>query len=491
MPIYRGFYAGFNPRHEWNRDKTDIVHKVHEEHGDSWVALFIDLVYVAMFMSCGFILEYCGHKREVVAYAFVLFVIMFNSRLAIDTYSNRFFADDLFHRLVYCVYTLGVFIMTLNINYTYKPYYRRLAASTHQSIGDCPYVQEYWDGFAYGFFITRGCLVLLYACICYQNRGAYQQFSILLKGFLLSIIIAFVSVTFVHGTQKLYYATVLVEFLAMAMPRIIITLKDCGVRNIPTIPETYPKDVFEMQNRLGIFYMMTLGESMIQLLQRVYSTDRTEVVYRFTIFSFFLVFSYGMQYFDAVFRQRSVALHAMKRSSWSYLFFVWAHPILGFFSIYMTVGLTMMYISVLDGEEASSYFRKMLTFGAFAQTVLMIFMRMSHKGVMHSIRNPTRILYIFVRLAIAASHLCLRYYTGSDTNAVILQALIACCNNILDIAVAMKPEALRALHSFSSRAGELRATFFHSHSDAGVGKESESAAPDGIRMSPISDSSQA
>jgi hypothetical protein len=259
MPIYQGFYSGLKCRHHWNHDKTGIEHKdSDEEESESWITLFIDLVYVAMFMNVGFIMEYCGENYEVVAYAFVIFLIMFNSRDVIDTYANRFFANDLFHRLVYFVYSYGVFIMTLNINYTYKAYTHRSLAISHIGIGRCPYIAAYWQGFAYGFFITRISLFMLYSMICYYDKDAFRQFSIKLFGFATSTLLMACAIFFEDGSRNLFIATAIVEVLFLIFPNVLIMLNTI-FPSVPTLPEIYPMDVYEHQRRLGVFYMMTLG----------------------------------------------------------------------------------------------------------------------------------------------------------------------------------------------------------------------------------------
>lgn len=279
MPIYHGFYSGFKSRHTWNEDKTVVLSLAHEESGESWITLFIDLVYVAMFMNVGYLIEYCGDNPKVVEVSFMVFVTMFVSRLAIDEYSNRFFADDIFHRLVYYVYTFGVFVMTLNINYTISDHHRRLYDS---SFGDCIYVNEYWNGFAYGFLITRLSLILLYSMVCYNNKNAFNQFAIVVFRFSLSTII--VAIFLISQSEKLevYNLAIALEVFFSMLPKLLGIFKDDFKLNVRTIPEIYPLDMFEYQNRLGIFYMMVLGESIIQLLQRVYSVDHVEDTYYFT-----------------------------------------------------------------------------------------------------------------------------------------------------------------------------------------------------------------
>jgi hypothetical protein len=235
-----------------------------------------------MFMSIGYILEYCGSQAEVTRMSFALFLILFDARLGIDEYSNRFFSDDVFHRVVYYIYTFGVFVMTYNVNYTYVDHRRRrLEETSEYAIGDCPYVYQYWDGVAYGFFITRVSLIMLYTLVCYNNKEALEQFASYVIRYTVSVVL--IGISFNATRPYDYYpAVALTEVLLHVLPYFVKMIND--VFPAFTIPYmqlkiVYPLDIYEYQSRLGVFYLMTLGESMIQILSRVYNTDVTERCY--------------------------------------------------------------------------------------------------------------------------------------------------------------------------------------------------------------------
>jgi hypothetical protein len=88
MPIkqLQQFFRGINPRVMWNEDKTGIVKQ--EKHEDeSWTALYIDLVYVAMYINVGFVLRDCGSNTEAIQDALMIFLIMFMSRYSMYKFS--------------------------------------------------------------------------------------------------------------------------------------------------------------------------------------------------------------------------------------------------------------------------------------------------------------------------------------------------------------------------------------------------------------------
>ena len=283
MPIDRltKFYQGVHSRVEWNEDKTGI-NKLHHSEEESWIALFIDLVYVAMFINVGHLLQNCGSNQETTSSAFIIFLIMFMSRYSIDEYSNRFFADDIFHRLVYFVYTFGVFVMTMNISSEvaggHDDGHRRLVENT-SDLGNCEIHSDYSHGFFAGFIVTRLSLVALYSMISYYDKRGLQQFWIFIvrhgSSLIAMLVLVFVHVSFSHSL-KIVGVTEL--FCSMGIPLI---LRLPGLEGRGLYQYHYPLDIYEVQSRLGIFVMMVLGEAMIQQLTSSFNTHHTNESYLF------------------------------------------------------------------------------------------------------------------------------------------------------------------------------------------------------------------
>ncbi len=143
MPA-REIAALFNrpkPRQEWI-DSKFVQHS--EKSEEAWVELFIDLVYVVLLIKLGDVLSHCSSGFYFFKIS-VYFCSMCLTRQAIDEYANRFYSHDLFHKIIYLVYTLGVFIQVLNIN------------SHVDADGSyvCSYESDFGLGFSVGFFITR------------------------------------------------------------------------------------------------------------------------------------------------------------------------------------------------------------------------------------------------------------------------------------------------------------------------------------------------
>ena len=308
MPIFQyNFYSGFKPRHRWNAEKNDIIRDPLKERADSWITIYMDLVYVAMFINLGHLLAGCvnlngeprvSYEREVTEMGIAIFLIMFSSRLAIDEYSNRFFVNDIFHRFLYFIYTFGLFVMTLNIIDTSPSGDARRSLrgavimkaeelDSHgrglfAKIGSCPGNRTYWQGILVGFIGTRMALIGLYTAICVDNQSARTQFFTHVVRHSLSLIVAVITISEKHGKAGYIYAAAIIEMIFHMLPRILEVMIEMGCK-VRRIKEIFPIDVYELQDRLGLFYMMVLGECMIQLLQSVYPTSLTKEVYLFCL----------------------------------------------------------------------------------------------------------------------------------------------------------------------------------------------------------------
>ena len=94
------------------------VYKVKKHHEESWVELFIDLIYVGLFITLSLAFKDCSAKEgitsDLVVANAVVILLMFNFRLNIDSYSNRFLSDDFFSRILYLGYGYGLAFIVLN-----------------------------------------------------------------------------------------------------------------------------------------------------------------------------------------------------------------------------------------------------------------------------------------------------------------------------------------------------------------------------------------
>ncbi len=136
-------YKRPTPRQEFINGK--FVKHTHgeDEESESWVELFIDLVYVSLLYKLGSLLVSCYNESYIMARVVVLFGNLILTRFAIDEYANRFYSHDLVHKTIYFIYIIGVFVQVLNIN-----------TSSHSS-DHCVYIPDMSVGIISGIIINK------------------------------------------------------------------------------------------------------------------------------------------------------------------------------------------------------------------------------------------------------------------------------------------------------------------------------------------------
>eukprot|EP01034_Spumella_vulgaris_P028115 gene28115-34924_t len=161
-------------------------------------------------------------------------------------------------------------------------------------LGNCTFYHDYIYGFAAGFVFTRVAIVALY-CISIRfshNENNIKEYVIKMLPCLLSLCVMF----FAFGLWSpviLYPVAALVEFLANVVPELVYKIR-------------FKAHSEPLQARLGLYFMLVLGESMIGLLTVSPNAATPKKTYSVLIFSFLLVFSIGMQFFDTVHRNTEV-----------------------------------------------------------------------------------------------------------------------------------------------------------------------------------------
>lgn len=254
-----------------SKQKKEISFKDEEP----WIAGFIDIIYVATIMNISHFLTNCGAHFNVWLMAAAYFTIMFMTRMNIDVYSICFMANDIVHRLLFLFYCLGVFIMTLNIAVavhheasTASEEGRRLESDSESSSGDlnylgsCSFEEKYVFGFAAGFVFTRLSIAFLYflSVSFSHNKDHIREYLIKMIPNVLSAFVMF----FIFGGYSplvIIPMSALVGFLADVLPEPLLEIK-------------FRPQSEALQERLGLFFMLVLGESMIGLLTVEYNLEK-------------------------------------------------------------------------------------------------------------------------------------------------------------------------------------------------------------------------
>lgn len=58
MGLFATFFEAPTPNQSWSKDRLHVIYHKHTE--ESWVELFIDLIYVALYITLGSAIEHCG-----------------------------------------------------------------------------------------------------------------------------------------------------------------------------------------------------------------------------------------------------------------------------------------------------------------------------------------------------------------------------------------------------------------------------------------------
>jgi hypothetical protein len=166
--------AAVNSHVSVNKDQHGVDHAAPEiEH--AWIFQFVDIVYVATIYNISHLIELCGPSTYVYVVCFAYFVIMFSSRLAFDEYICISRAKGILHLIAFCAYGAGVFVMTVNIyaKPTEDEAHSSSGATehhennSHSDYGTCQRSDKYDIGFAAAFIFTRFVLVVMYILYFY------------------------------------------------------------------------------------------------------------------------------------------------------------------------------------------------------------------------------------------------------------------------------------------------------------------------------------
>jgi low temperature requirement protein LtrA len=297
-------------RHYWRPQRRDGIVKnpeVKDEIG--WVELFIDLLFVAQFISLSESLAYCHFGvNEIFGFVFINFMVFFGVRQQIDEYFNRFSLPNSIGRPVMLWYSLGIFFMSIN-------------TPRGTCYGELMQTHVY-NGWIVGFIMTRTTLIIMYLHVMYHDPLTRKQFSLhlILQCTVISLILVDVMAFYLSDTHKMGYGSedrygliplLCIGFLDMfsiyfkIFP--IIFRKWLGlsreyIRSYLAIPENLEK----MQERFGVFVSMVLGEVVLtiatQPMNRIHGPTLGDV-YTLLVGAFILCGSLGMVYFEEVQRK--------------------------------------------------------------------------------------------------------------------------------------------------------------------------------------------
>jgi len=430
--------AHFNPRYVW---KNGIIGSVRmyvgleDEHEENWTALFVDLIYVAMCSKLAHTFLTCEMNLNLFLWTATLMQIFFFSRFFLDEYNIRFETDDLFHRMLTFLYIFGICIMLVNINFSpdgeggayrrldemsqesaFSPveaYQRMLAATGGAAKPVCSLDAVSFHALSYGFYMTRVALLLLYVGIMLidQSHRVFYMFSIRVIAYICSIIFIVITDLVVEDPhQKVYplLCAVACELLGYISGGIIVVLKKAGKWTSLWGTMYFPINYLVAQQRIAIYILVVLGESMLMLLLPKWTLPAGSNGYLAIWFSLLLVFMFAMQYFDQVVKGKS-EMHAARRDIVAGYIFNMLHGPLGYALLVVSSSVYTIATTWEDRTAIPQSERYNLCVSTFVAGLTMQIMRMTHKGFVYHFQEPRRIAHAVYRFVVICFHLEMIY----------------------------------------------------------------------------------
>ena len=155
-----------------------------------------------------------------------------------------------------------------------------------------------------------------------------------------------------------------------------------------------------------------------------------------------------MQYFDAVHRAPGQP-HALKRDAASAMVFIWFHPVVAYCMLYATVGITKLYNGIQHNSHEGDHARWMTSISLFVVAFCLLIMRMKHKGILYHFKKQSRIIHNAVRIALACCHLVAYIPHFQYELFMLVQALIVCALNSVEVYAAYTAPSRRVQSNIS------------------------------------------
>ncbi len=184
----------------------------------------------------------------------------------------------------------------------------------------------------------------------------------------------------------------------------------------------FPIDLELFQTRWGIWVMIVIGESVLQLLVHELNTHRLAHDYCFTLFSLTILFSLAMQYYDSC--QRKWFEHAITKSAAAGMFWIWLHPIMTFFLFGIGAGLKMANATDYKDKYNISYQSNLLISTCMGLVTLCFsLMRFAHLNF--TLQDSKQFIFFAIRAALSALQIFLVHVHELDSHGHGLEIIIA------------------------------------------------------------------
>lgn len=424
--FHEAFHAP-SAKYAWNDEHTKIFRQGgHLE--ENWLPEFLDLILVAGLIKLGDGLHYCGLHSEELFFVGVEFLIIFSTRYMIDEFMWHFYLDDVWNQLCFFIFIIGIFIMTKMVSY-----------SMDEITYECSMSVFHLTLFFTGLLITRVVLTMFWMVELMFDQDARDLYYMYPLRNLATMCLCLAGIILLNVDEDLDLVTayallggvIFIEyyfhFYKALHSHPLVNINRYWPLSILGIP-THDHDrerLFEcdeeletVQTRCGVFILIVLGESMIQLLIPSFDLEHKDGMVFLTITGLTLVWLVAKQFFDAA--QRVPHDHALRRCMQSGNQWIVMHAVSGWFAFILGIGLKFLYADLRYEADTNMEHIIFMSVGCFGTVGCFTFMRFLHKGWGSWPSNRPRLLGYLLRFMVALLHLSVAYWGVTRSEHIVL-----------------------------------------------------------------------
>lgn len=446
---------------------------------ETWYELFYDLVFVAAALQLGRVIKY-DHRPVGLIKSSILFLMLRSTWDHVTMYQNRFHMNDSTHMAYYLMQAMGAFVVALHL---------RIEGDAHNDNQFSWDREQHQHPISLMATLCRLITVLMYMRAFYFARPADRRYllHVSVHTLLSAIVFACSMLTPTDdNSERLYlYIWALGIFVEKPLMYIFAMLFPSYMP-----PMVLQKNVGHLVARQGMFFMLILGEAVIQLVQA--QGEYTFFSYVRAVLGFAIVFNVGNVYYEQ--QQREPEKHVLMRSHILGLLWIELQSLLSLCVLFFAVGIKLVYSTFEEKQEIRDEY---LMCGFASLSLILIYsMSLMHRGFDYNFRGTGRRLSyhtIFFTISVAIGTIPV-FAMSSTVSVVILHILTTFLviqdifTRALRIRVLASSKPLRqeqlSLAWTSAMDSSLASNAYSSHRKYfGGGRNDENMSPNSISMS--------
>lgn len=136
-------------------------------------------------------------------------------------------------------------------------------------------------------------------------------------------------------------------------------------------------------------------------------------------------------------------VHAMKKkNALIRIVYIWLHPVICYALLFATNALVQLVykVSVTDGYssvDSAKRLRRIMSVGLCVVVLLMVLMRIMHKGVVDHLRTSGRKMHVMYKICVAGMHLSLYWIVHDNLRFLLAQSFLTTSTNMVEMLIPM------------------------------------------------------